>query len=72
MITNCPDENLDCSGAENLCEEYCTVSRLNPFAREYIDYIPESEGACFVPQSYGDDYGFVSNNEISCPLIHYY
>jgi len=27
MITNCPEENLDCSGARNLCEPYCRVAR---------------------------------------------
>ena len=39
MITNCPQEDLQCTGASNLCEKYCKVQRINPFARNEINYI---------------------------------
>lgn len=72
MITNCPEENLECSGATNLCENYCRVARSNPFSSSAIDYIPGDSSSKFTPISYGIEYGFVSNNDISCPLIHFY
>ena len=72
MITNCPDENLSCTGASNLCKKYCTVERSDPFARNEINYIAATGGACFTPLSFTTQFGLVSNNDISCPLIHQY
>ena len=72
MITNCPEERLTCTGAANLCQKYCTVERTDPFARNEINYIAASGGSCFTPLSFTTEFGLVSNNDISCPLIHQY
>mmetsp|Transcript_8887 Transcript_8887/g.10917 ORF Transcript_8887/g.10917 Transcript_8887/m.10917 type:complete len:87 (-) Transcript_8887:8-268(-) len=72
MITNCPSEDLTCTGASNLCEQYCKVERTDAFARNEINYIPGKAGECFTPLSFTSEFGLVSNNDISCPLIHQY
>ena len=72
MITNCQVEDLKCNGAANLCKNYCTTERKDPFARNEINYIAAAGGTCFTPLSFTNKFGLVSNNPISCPLLHEY
>ena len=85
MVTACPEENLTCDatpvsdvanglGADgSICRNYCQLERADPFQVDEILYVVSSvSGSCLEAKSYTTEFGFVSNNEITCPLTHYY
>ena len=76
MISICPLENEEavlCSKTTNLCNKFCQIERINPFASNEINYIDSiMSDDCEESRSFTDEFGLVSNNAITCPIIHYY
>ena len=64
--------SVNCDSTSNYCKSYCQVERRNQFAGNEITVVDGADDGCAVSTSYTDEYGFVSNNDLICPVNHFY
>ena len=72
MVTTCSTPTIDCDSTSNYCRSYCQIERRNQFALNEMSVVQGESTTCATAVAYTDEFGFISNNDLICPVIHFY